>query len=173
MADAPPTPPEGGNPPAPPANTFTQEQLDRIVEERLARERKKYADYDDLKAKADELSKLEESKKSADQKLLERIEAAEKRAAAAEEATEAAKLDALKARVAAARGLTDSQAARLQGATVEELEADATELFGEPQPAEEPKPGIVRQPSSALKGGSNPATEPEVDVQKVFDSIEI
>ena len=32
--------------------TFTQEDLDRIVQQRLAREREKYADYDDLKAKA-------------------------------------------------------------------------------------------------------------------------
>lgn len=174
MADAPPTPPEGGTPPAPPANTFTQEQVDKIVEQRLARERQKFADYDDMKAKAGQFDQLEESKKTSEQKLLERIEAAEKRAADSEKAVEAAKVDALRARVAANRNLTDAQAARLQGTTLEELEADATEVFGEPPSTEEPpKPGIVRQPASALKGGSNPTQEPEVDVQKAFDSIEI
>jgi len=39
--------------------TFTQEQLDAIVKDRLARERGKYADYDDLKGK---LSALEQEK---------------------------------------------------------------------------------------------------------------
>ena len=40
--------------PEAPAKTFTQEDLDRIVQQRLAREREKYADYDSLKAKAAE-----------------------------------------------------------------------------------------------------------------------
>lgn len=33
-----------------PTKTFTQEDMDRAVTDRLARERKKYGDYDDLKA---------------------------------------------------------------------------------------------------------------------------
>jgi len=43
-------------PPAPPAWTppATQEDLDRIITERLNRERAKYADYDELKSKAAE-----------------------------------------------------------------------------------------------------------------------
>lgn len=32
--------------------TFTQAEMDSIIEGRLARERQKYADYDDLKEKA-------------------------------------------------------------------------------------------------------------------------
>lgn len=36
----------------PEAKTFSQEDVNKIVEERLARERGKFADYDDLKAKA-------------------------------------------------------------------------------------------------------------------------
>jgi hypothetical protein len=39
--------------------TFTQADLDRVVEERLARAGKKFADYDDVKAKAARLDELE------------------------------------------------------------------------------------------------------------------
>ncbi len=48
---APPTPPAGGQQ-ADPGNqgkTFTQEQLDHIMSERLSREREKFKDYDELK----------------------------------------------------------------------------------------------------------------------------
>jgi hypothetical protein len=40
--------------------TFTQSDVDRIVRERVQRERAKYADYDDLKAKAGEKATAEE-----------------------------------------------------------------------------------------------------------------
>ena len=39
--------------------TLTQAEVDRIVEQRLARERKRYADYDELKAKAKKVDELE------------------------------------------------------------------------------------------------------------------
>ena len=43
----------------------TQEQLDKIVKDRLEREREKvrseFSDYDDLKAKAEKLDELEKS----------------------------------------------------------------------------------------------------------------
>ena len=44
--------------------TFTQAQLDAIVTSRLSQERGKYADYEDLKAKAAELDKLREAGRS-------------------------------------------------------------------------------------------------------------
>lgn len=44
------------------SRTFTQEDLDKIVEERLARERKKFADYDDLSEKAARLDEVEAEK---------------------------------------------------------------------------------------------------------------
>lgn len=53
--------PGGGDEP----RTFTQEQVDRIVQERLARAKSTPpADYDDLKAKAARLDEIEESKKT-------------------------------------------------------------------------------------------------------------
>jgi len=102
------TTPESG------ARTFTQEDVDRIVAERLRREREKYADYDDLKAKA----AAADASKSELQKLAERLAAAEKRMQEAE-------VKALRAEVAAAKGVP---ADLLHGSTKEELEAYADRL---------------------------------------------
>lgn len=56
----------------------SQADLDRIVEARIARERQKYADYDDLKKKAEEHDQYLESQKTEHEKALEaaRAEAA-------------------------------------------------------------------------------------------------
>lgn len=97
--------------------TFTQADVDRIVRERLARERDRFKDYDDLKAKAGDADK----NKSALDKLLEKVSGLEDRASKAEAA-------ALRADIAQAKGLTPAQAKRLHGSTRDELEADADEL---------------------------------------------
>lgn len=52
--------------------TFTQAELDAIVSDRLKRDRAKYADYEDLKAKAAKLDEIEEAAKSDLQKATER-----------------------------------------------------------------------------------------------------
>jgi hypothetical protein len=52
--------------------TFTQDAVNRMIEDRLARERKKYADYDDLKAAADKSKPLEERVTKLQQQLSER-----------------------------------------------------------------------------------------------------
>lgn len=65
---------KGGN-----AGTYTppatQEDLDRIIEQRLARERAKFADYEDLKAKAEAHDAYVESQKTDDQRRAEELEA--------------------------------------------------------------------------------------------------
>ena len=48
--------------------TFTQAELDKIVGQRVARERSQFADYDELKTKAGEFDRLAESQKSEVQK---------------------------------------------------------------------------------------------------------
>ena len=52
--------------------TFTQEELDGIVAERIKRERAKYEGFDDLKAKAEEYDKMVEANKSELQKATEK-----------------------------------------------------------------------------------------------------
>lgn len=54
---------------------FTQADLDRIVQDRLSREREKYGDYDALKAKAEKFDQIEEESKSELQKATERATA--------------------------------------------------------------------------------------------------
>ena len=51
--------------------TFTQSELDAIVTERLRRDRAKYADYDELKAKAEKYDEAAEAEKSELQKATE------------------------------------------------------------------------------------------------------
>lgn len=90
--DAPPADPPK-DPPKPPADkpkdegkTFTQADVDRVVEERLARERKKYEGHEELKAKAekfDELeaanaTELEKAQKAAEKATKERDEAVQR-----------------------------------------------------------------------------------------------
>lgn len=60
--------------------TFTQEDVDKIVGERIKRERAKYADYDDLKAKAGEKATADDRIKDLESKFT----AAEARALRAE-----------------------------------------------------------------------------------------
>lgn len=149
------TPEEGGK-------TFTQADLDRLLEDRLARERKKYSDYDELKAKAQQLEQLEQGTKSEVEKLTERLAEAEKRATA-----EAARADRFE--VALDKGLDMTRAKRLTGATREELEADAEELqTWQSGSTEKPAPS---KPTESLSGGGDPTEDPPVDMRQVVDSI--
>lgn len=68
--------------------TFTQADIDRIVADRASRadraaredERKKFEDYDSLKADAEKFRAAKDEKKTPDEKLDERLTAAEQRA---------------------------------------------------------------------------------------------
>ncbi len=75
------------------------------------------------------LKEFEDRDKTESTRAIERAEAAEKAAAAAESR-------ALRLEVASEKGLTPAQAKRLVGETREELEADATELLETFKPAE-------------------------------------
>jgi len=100
----------------PPAS---QADLDRIIADRLSREKAKYADYDDVKTKAAEFDKAQEAAKTEAQKLADRLAAAEAKAQEAE-------VKAIRAEVAQAKGVP---AALLTGTTKEALEAAADALI--------------------------------------------
>jgi hypothetical protein len=57
--------------------TFTQTELEKLIADRVARERKKYVGYDDLKKKASKFDELEASKKTEAEKLNEQLAAAQ------------------------------------------------------------------------------------------------
>jgi len=100
----------------------TQADLDRIIADRVSRERAKYLDYDDLKTKAGEFDKLAEAQKSELQKAQERAEAAEKKAGEYEAATQRTKWAEEIAKGSAV------PATALRGATREDLQAHFEEL---------------------------------------------
>lgn len=58
--------------------TFTQEEMNAIVADRLGRERAKYADYDSLKEKAEKYDAAEEASKTELQKTAEKAAALQK-----------------------------------------------------------------------------------------------
>lgn len=97
----------------------SQEELDRIIQNRLDRERKRFADYDEIKAKAEKLAEIEESQKSEAEKATARAEAAERRSQELE-------LKALRAEVANDKGVP---ASLLSGSTLDELEQSADALI--------------------------------------------
>lgn len=66
----------GWTPPA------TQQDLNKIISERVARERAKFADYEDLKGKAERLSKIEQANLTESEKAAQRIADAEAEVAA-------------------------------------------------------------------------------------------
>lgn len=98
----------------------SQDDFDARIQARLDRERKKIpTDYEELKAKAQKFTELEEANKTEAEKVQARLDAAEKRAVELES-------KALRAEVAAAKGVPS---ALLTGSTQEELEAAADALI--------------------------------------------
>jgi len=111
----------------------------------------------ELEPLANKAKEIEDSQKSETERLREELDALKKSAA-----------DANRLRVALAKGLTEKQAARLVGSTIEELEADADELIAAFKGTEPPAKRVPGKPRENLKGGSNPEIEPEdTDLNKI------
>lgn len=124
MADDPTVEIEGGNggessgwtPPA------TQDDLNRIIKERVDRERAKFSDYNDLKSQASKYAEFEESQKSEVQRATERAEALERELNTIRTTEQ---IRTWKSQVAEATGVP---ADVLAGSTQEELTAHAEKL---------------------------------------------
>lgn len=106
------------------------------------------------KIELDQLRSEGDTSKSEMERLADRVSAAEERAARAES-------EQLRFQVAAAKKLTPAQAKRLQGTTLEELEADADDLleaFG-PKPDkgkdDGDRPASSGRPREALRAGAD------------------
>lgn len=143
--------------------TFTKADVEKIVQQRVASEQKKYADYDSLKAQADELKQLKDARKSEEEKLAERIAAAESKAAEALAAQEKAILDATRLRIAADKELPKEFHDLLTGSSEEELVKQADRILEgiEKVKSAKPSPPPSRRPTP--KGGGqtvDPDDEP-------------
>lgn len=132
----------GWTPPA------SQADLDRIISDRVARERAKFADYDDLKAAAGRLAEIEEANKTELEKAIEKATAAEQRLAA---------LEATNRRLAAIarHQIPGDYADLVTGSTDEELEASAQKVSALIAAQTSTTPGPLVLPS--VNSGEPPA----------------
>lgn len=105
------------------------------------------AKYESNADAAKRLAAIEESQKTEQQRLADRAEQAERRAAEAE-------LRVLRAEVASAKGIPTGLAQRLHGSTREELEADADALLKD-IPA---SPGRPKTPPADAVAGATTST---------------
>lgn len=131
------TPDEGGSKFEP---ITSQEDFDARLKTRLERERAKYADYDDVKAKATEHDKAVEAAKTELQKAVERAEAAESKVAGYVARDE---------RAAWAKDITKDStvpAHLLRGDTREELEEHFAALSEALKPQQTPTPKRTATP---------------------------
>jgi hypothetical protein len=85
--------------------TLTQAEHDASIKKRLARERKKYSDYDELKEKASRLDEIQEAKKTETEKLQSQLEKEIAERKAAEEKAKNTLITATFIRVASQYGL--------------------------------------------------------------------
>jgi len=136
---------DGFTPPA------TQAELNKVIADRIARERAKYADYGDLKAKAARFDELEQANKSEAERLAE--EASTARADA-----EAARAELLRYRVAASHGITDAEDIDLflTGRDEETLTKQAERLAARSEESTRPRP--PRPDANQGRPGSGPAS---------------
>lgn len=133
----------------------SQEDFDKAIQARIARERAKFADYDELKTAKAELDTIRESQKTEAQKQQEELEAARQELAAA-------RLTAARAEVAATKGISLDLVSKLAGSTKEELEAAADALIE--FRGEKPRgPHIPTQGASPVKDGPKSTAEQFAD----------
>lgn len=111
-----------------PERTFTQAEMNAIISDRLSRERSKYADYGDLKAKAQQFDAAQEAGKTELQKANEK---AAKLQEQLDTLTRANTLRELRSKVAAATGMP---AELLSGDTEESCTAQAQAILKFAQP---------------------------------------
>lgn len=108
----------------------SQDELDKLIGERIARERSKYADYEELKQKATEyneqVAKLNESNKALEEKILASntlIDSLNKK-------VDKYEIDSVKTKVCLDMGLPYDLANRLNGSNEEEIRTDAEKIKG-------------------------------------------
>lgn len=161
---APTTEPTGATPPAEPTEPAKPEpptgdglgdagkraltELRQQIKE-LEKQNKALQERDPVKAIAEALGVKPEPGPTGDQALAEQVKAMQQQMREAE-------LRAARLEVAAAKGLTPAQAARLQGTTREELDADADQLKALfPSTATSSTPGTpAPDPSQGARGGA-------------------
>lgn len=141
--------------------TFTEAELERIVKERLERQKRS---LEAQQAKAADEAKAAALKEQGEFKTL--YEQAQAKAAELEQRIAAQERDALRRKAAKAAGLDPDDAylvSRLHGETEEELVADAKQL------AERMKPAAP--PAAPPRGGTPPGRTPPITPPRPGDDV--
>lgn len=125
----------------------SQDQLDRLIGERINKVKAQFADYDDLKTKASKFDDAEQASKTELQRITEDRDTHKVRGDTAE-------LNAARLEVALTKGLTASQAKRLIGTNKAEFEADADEMLADLGKKGSAKPDPKNLKSGATGSGS-------------------
>lgn len=128
------------------------------------------------KAKADKWDEYERQNQSESERHAAELADAQRKAQEAE-------ARAMRLEVATAKGLTPAQAKRLQGATQEELEADADDLLatfkggngehggGDEGDGDGVPTGFARRPQEAPRPGGRPGAQPAITPKEVVDRV--
>lgn len=134
-----------------------QSEVDRVVKERLARERaklqKQYEGYDDYRAKAEQFDKLNDEKKSEVQRLNDQAQAviAERDSLLSDNASLQKQI--LRQRISAAKQLDPDLWDRVRGDTEEDITADVEALVEKFSVAPK-RTGALRSGASAPDGAT-------------------
>ena len=128
--------------------TFTQDEVNAIIDKRYGRLMEKYADYDELKAKADKFDKIEEESKTELQKATERADSLQTEL---DQLKKTEKLRTLREDVSKETGVP---ANLLTGETKEACEAQAKEILQFAKPKGYPVVKDKGEVSTAGKAGS-------------------
>lgn len=185
MADTTQPTPPGEGPPDAPASSEHQETEDQDTSEReglaevksaLAKANAEAAKFRhelaELRPLAERAKAAEEATKTETERLAEAL--AEAKTSGERHSSELAKLRVALAKAPAGIELAriEALASRLQGSTVEELEADAAELFAQLAPAPTTSSSATRPPVEALKPGTLPPTAEEVPLPQQIAAAE-
>lgn len=151
--------PDGDKPDGDAGKTFTQDQVNDLLARQKGDVQRKYADYDDLKSKAERLDEIEESNRTELERAQGKLSKAEERAGEAE-----AKL--LRYEVASEKKVPPQAVDFLKGTTKEELEASADKLL------ELVAERTESDPQPDFDGGARePATDPKKPEQAHDEAV--
>lgn len=153
------------------AKTFSEEDLNRIIKERLDRERKKYSDYNDLKEAKKQLDEIQKAKLNDEERAARRVKELEEKAAELERDIKAKDFHNLKrskleqaiadGKIELPKGRTiDSLVKRMIGETEEDLDSDIEDLAG------------LFPKSKSLSGPSQTVSQPAQVPKSVKEEIE-
>ena len=124
----------------------TQEEFDAAIKARLAREKEKFSDYDQLKSYVEELEKEKVGLQSALESYKQSAAEYDKEIAEFESRVAGYETAGLKTRIALQNGLPYDLADRLQGTDEESLRADAERLAGFLKPSTKSAPIKDQEP---------------------------